>query len=337
MVFGIILGIVFIVVCVAGLIWAGVAHEDDSTGGVCGGVLLAIIGALLFITIPFSFHTVDTGEVAVVKHLGSVSDVREPGLNTDFWMTNSYVIIDTKVRQIEATTASYSNDKQTMELAMTIQYQVKKDMVKEIVIHYGTLEMLEARIQSIAIERTKSILSSYTAERIIQERGTISVAVAEAVEAAVGENYYIDITNVALTNIDFSDAYELSVEQSMIANQEVIKAQAEAKKAEEIAKGQLKVAEQEALAKIEAAKAEAEAKRLAAEAEANAIQIKSLEVARMLGLTITVNDTEMIKPDLTDAEAQLIADYLKYMEYLATWDGKLPNVVADGSAIVVTP
>ena len=59
----------------------------------------------------------------------------------------------------------------------------------------------------------------------------------------------------------------------------------------------------------------------------------------MLGLTVVDAETsvESIKPDLTDAESQLIADYLKYMEYLATWDGKLPDVVADGSAVVVTP
>ena len=337
MVVCIILAIVFaILAIVAGAVGAYNAMEENS-GLSVGGLVVCIVMAFLFVLLPWNFKTVQNGEVAVVKHLGQVVEIREPGLHSDFWMTNSYVKLDTKVRQIEVATASYSNDKQTMDLAMTIQYQIKKDMAKEIVIHYGNLEMLEARIQSVAIERTKSIMSAYTAEDIIQTRGTISAAVSDAVEAAVGENYYVDITNIALTNIDFSDAYEQSVEQSMIANQEVIKAQAEAKKAEEIAKGQLEVAKQEAQAKIEAAKADAEAKRLAAEAEANAIAIKSLEVARMLGLTVTVDDVEMIKPDLTDAEAQLIADYLKYMEYLATWDGKLPNVVTDGSAVVVTP
>lgn len=337
MVVCVILAIVIVVLAIVAFAVGAYNAEAGNAGLSVGAFCVCVLMVALFIFLPWNFKTVDNGEVAVVKRLGQVVDVREPGLHTDFWMTNKYVKLDSKVRQVDVTAMSYSNDKQTMDIAMTIQYQIKKDMAKDIVIHYGNLDMLEARIQSVAIERTKSILSSYTAERIIQERSTISAAVADAVEAAVGENYYIDITNIALTNIDFSDAYEQSVEQSMISQQEVIKAQAEAKKAEEIAKGQLEVAKQEAQAKIEAAKADAEAKRLAAEAEANAIAIKSLEVARMLGLTITVNDVEMIKPDLTDAEAQLIADYLKYMEYLATWDGKLPNVVADGSAVVVTP
>lgn len=321
---------------VAGAV-AWVSFGNDRTKLGVGSVLCCILLVLLFIVLPWNFKTVDNGEVAVVKHLGEVVDTREPGMHVDFWMTNSYVKLDTKVRQVDITTASYSNDKQTMDISMTVQYQIKKDMAKDIVIHYGNLEMLESRIQSVAIERTKAIMSSYTADSLIEQRSVISAAVADAVELALGESYYIDITNVALTNIDFSDAYEAAVEQKMIATQEVERAKAEAQKAEETAKGQLKVAEQEAKAKIEAAKADAEAKRLAAEAEANAIAIKSLEVARMLGLTVTVDSVEMIKPDLTDAEAQLIADYLKYIEYLATWDGKLPNVMTDGSAVVVTP
>ena len=310
---------------------------DDERKPKLIGSILCIIMIVLFIFVPWCFNTIDSGEVAVVKTLGRVTDTAEPGMYSYFWMTKTYVKLDTKVRQVDITTASYSNDKQTMDITMTVQYQIKKDMAKDIVIHYGTLEMLESRIQSVAIERTKAIMSSYTADSLIEQRSAISAAVADAVELALGESYYIDITNVALTNIDFSDAYEQAVEQKMIATQEVEKAKADAQKAEETAKGQLEVAKQEAQAKIEAAKADAEAKRLAAEAEANAIAIKSLEVARMLGLTTTVDGVEMIKPDLTDAEAQLIADYLKYMEYLATWDGKLPNVVADGSAVVVTP
>ena len=301
------------------------------------GSISCIALVLLFIFVPWCFNTIDSGEIAVVKTLGRVTDTAEPGMYSYFWMTKTYVKLDTKVRQVDITTSSYSNDKQTMDIQMTVQYQIKKDMAKDIVIHYGSLEMLESRIQSVAIERTKAIMSAYTADSLIEQRNVISTAVAEAVELALGENYYIDITNIALTNIDFSDAYEQAVEQKMIATQEVERAKAEAQKAEETAKGQLKVAEQEAKAKIEVAKAEAESKRLSAEADANAIAIKSLEVARMLGLTITVEGTEMIKPDLTDTEAQLIADYLKYMEYLATWNGKLPDVVADGSAIVVTP
>ena len=337
MAIAIILGIVlFILAIVAGVVAFFMFDDGNGVGGTIS-VFACITLAIAFLIVPFSMHTVNSGQVAVVKRFGQVVDVKDPGMTYAFWMTNDYVKLDTKVRQVEMVTSSYSNDKQTMDINMTVQYQIKKDMAKDIVIHYGTLDMLESRIQSVAIERTKSIMSSYTADSLIEQRSVISASVADAVEAALGEAYYIDITNVALTNIDFSDAYEAAVEQKMIATQEVERAKAEALKAEETAKGELKVAEQQAEAQKVAADAEAYAKEKAAEAEAKAIQIKSLEVARMLGLTVGEGDAEMIKPDLTPEEKQLIADYLKYIEYLNTWDGKLPEVVTDGSGIIINP
>lgn len=341
MVFGIILGIVFAAACIASTVWAVSSLQNDRTGGVCGGVILAIICTLLFITIPFSFHTVDTGEVAVVKHLGEAKEVRTSGTHFDFWMTESYVRYDAKVQNVDIVTSAYSSDAQTMDVTMTLQYQIMSDQVIEITKEYGSLDILQNRIQSIAIEKTKSVLSSYKAMDIISDRATMSPLVEEAIKNAIADKYFVTVSTVVLTNIDFSDAFEKAVEDKMIAEQNQLRAEyenaAKIAAAEAEAQAAIQKAQGEAEAKKVASDADAYAKEKAAEAEANAIAIKSLEVARMLGLTVTVDGVEMIKPDLTNEEAKLIADYLKYMEYLATWDGKLPDVVADGSAVVVTP
>ena len=56
----------------------------------------------------------------------------------------------------------------------------------------------------------------------------------------------------------------------------------------------------------------------------------------MLGLTVTDQDGKVqIKPNLTSEEAKLISDYLQYIEYLAKWDGKLPEVLTDGNTNVM--
>ena len=78
------------------------------------------------------------------------------------------------------------------------------------------------------------------------------------------------------------------------------------------------------------------------------MQIKSVEVAKALGFDITettVTDEEGNESieytiDFTGKTAEeiaVIADYLKYAEYLAKWDGKLPSVMADDSASIVVP
>ena len=76
MAIGIILGIVFFILIVGGFIAAGALFDNCHTaGGVCA-VIFAIVMIFCFILVPFSFHTVDTGEVAVVKHLGEAKEVR---------------------------------------------------------------------------------------------------------------------------------------------------------------------------------------------------------------------------------------------------------------------
>lgn len=310
---------------------------------VAGGVSL-----LLFLFVPFSFHTVDTGEVAVVKHMGKAKAVRTAGTYFDFWVTEKYEIYDAKVQNLEIKSMAYSKDAQTMDVAMTVQFQINPAHAINIAEQYGTMTTLANRIQSITIEKTKSVLSSYSAMDIIQTRSSISPKVEQTIREAVDEEYYVNITAVVLTNIDFSDAFEKTVEDKMIAEQEKLKAQYEKETAIVNAEKELEVAKLAAEAKLEAAKADAEAQVAIAQAEAAAIQLKSIEVARALGFTIDEvqvpdgegGNTVEYKIDFsgkTAEEIAVITDYLKYMEYLAKWDGKLPTVTTDGSANIVVP
>lgn len=341
MLYGWLFAILFIGLMGGGIalwIWGG---SNEKGGAVVGGVLGTVVSLILFLCIPFSYHTVDSGEIAVVKEMGKITDTREAGVHFDFWMVRKYEKYDTKVRQIDITTASYSKDSQPIDLQMVVQYQVDKAEVKQVALTYGGLEALENRIQSVTIEKTKAIISQYNAEGLISERPELSNKVTTEVGEALANGYYIHVTNIALTNIDFSDAFEASVEAKMIAEQTKLQKDYENEAAEAAAETAKKVAEMqadaEAYAKEAAAKAEAEAIKIKAEAEAEALNIQTLEVAKMLGLTVVVDGVEMIKPDLKVEEATLIKEYIEYIKYLETWDGKLPEVVTDGSGLIIQP
>lgn len=306
---------------------------------------------LLFLFIPFSFHTVDTGTVAVVKHLGEARTVRTAGTYFDFWITEKYVYYDAKVQNLDITTQAYSKDAQTMDIQMTVQYQIDPSKAIEIANRYATLDTLANRIQSVSIEKTKSVLSSYSAMTIIETRASISPEAEQALIGAINEEYYVDIVAVVLTNIDFSDAFEQTVEDKMIAEQEKLKAEYEKETAIVNAEKELEVAKLQAEARIETAKADAQAQIEAATAEARAIQLKSVEVARALGFEILETTVEGDDGSVsveytidfegkTADEINLITEYLKYAEYLAKWDGQLPNTVVSGegaSILIPTP
>lgn len=370
MVIGIILGIL-IAAIVAGL---GVGcyyfnkKRNKKAVKICG--IICGVFAVIFFIVPMSFRTVDTGEVVVVKHLGEARDVRTAGTYFDLWLTETYDRYDAKVQNVEIKTAAYSSDAQTMDVAMTLQYQIRTDKVIDIATQYGSLKVLQSRIESIAIEKTKSVLSSYKAMDIISDRASMSPRVEESIKKAIADEYHVTIATVVLTNIDFSDAFEKAVEDKMIAEQKQLQAEyenmtkiaaaeAEAKAAVQKAEGEAQAKLKEAQAQIEIAKATAEAKLIAAEADkeaqieiaraqAIALQIKSVEVAKALGFTVNENavtdedGNESIEYVIdftgkTAEEIAVIADYLRYAEYLAKWDGKLPSVMADDSANVVIP
>ncbi|MBQ8291832.1 MAG: hypothetical protein IJX88_04940 [Clostridia bacterium] len=310
--------------------------------------VVAGVFGLLFLFVPFSFHTVNAGEIAVVKHLGKAEKVRTAGTYFDFWITETYDIYDAKVQNLEVKTQAYSKDAQTMDIAMTVQYQIDPSKVIEIANKYGSIVVLANRIESIATEKTKSNLSSYSAMNIIETRATISPQVENVIKTTVTEEYCVNIVAVVLTNIDFSDAFEKTVEDKMIAEQEKLKAEYEKETAIVNAQKELEVAKLAAEAKIETAKADAQAQVEVARAEALSIQLKSIEVARALGFTI--QETEIkgeegttsieYKIDFTGKtaeEIQLITDYLKYVEYLSKWDGELPNVMTGDSASIMIP
>ena len=326
--------------CVFGaVIFHGKKRNNKKMFIVCMAVGAAL--TLLFITVPFSIHTVDTGEVAVVKHLGEARNTRAAGTHFDFWLTETYQRYDIKVQNLEVTTQAYSKDAQTMDIQMTVQYQVRADKVIDVANRYGTLSTLENRITSVSIEKTKSTLSKYSAMEIIETRASISPEVEETVKSAIDENYFVDIVAVVLTNIDFSTKFEQTVEDKMIAEQEKLKAEYEKEKAIIEAEKELEVAKLEAEANIARAQGDAEAVRVRAQAEANALKVKSIEVARMLGFTITENVVEdgvEYSIDFTGKSAEeikLIEEYLKYIAYLEKWDGKLPEVMGDGANIFI--
>lgn len=312
------------------------------------GVLIAV-GLLLLILIPGSFHTVEAGTIAVVKQMGVIADVESPGTYFDFYLVRTYEEYDAKVQQVEINMDAYTSDAQSMDVSMVVQFQIRQDNVQEIALNYGGLPALTNRIQSVAIERTKAMLSQYQAEKLIEQRNTVSPDVEKAISEAIGDKYYVTFNSAVLTDITFSDAFEAAVEAKMMAQQEKLQAQYENEKKKEQAETALYVAEQEAKALVAKAQAQADSQVAVAAAEAKSIMLKSVEIARMLGYEVTeestdvedgegntvTNTTYSIVYDQTHTGAD-IAEYLKYMEYMSKWDGKLPQVVTGENGFMIT-
>lgn len=296
------LGILFLLLAVGGFacffidrVWAKVA------GGIVGSIF-----ALLFIFIPFSIRQVDEGQVAVVKVWGKAKEVRSAGMHFDFWISTRYERYDVKVQQATIKTQAYSSDGQTMDIELVLQYQIQSDKAIDISKNYGGLEMLQNRIETIATEKMKSVLSQKSAMVIIETRASVSPDVEESIRNAITNDYYVNITSVVLTDISFTDAFEKTVEDKMIAEQEKLKAEYEKEKAIIQAEQELEVAKKQAEAQLEKAKKQAESELVLAEAEAEALAI--------------MNDA------WNSLSAEVKEVIIKEMA-IEKWDGKLPETM----------
>lgn len=339
----------------------------------------AIIGASILagstvfaLFVPGSFHQVEAGTYAVVKELGKITEVRTPGTYFDFYMTRTYEIYDATVQQVKINTSAYSKDGQTMDLEVYLQYQIQLDKLivrdsngqiiqtEGIAGKYVTLESLQSRIETQCIEKTKAVMSSAEAMTIIQDRAAYSEMVSTTVRDAIGPDYYVNVQDVVLTNIDFSREFEKAVEEKVVAEQEK---QAAITKAE----AELEVARLEAERKLVEAQGDAAAQLALAEAQAKAAAYKIVELARTLGFPITTSyiytengfrksfaepqeETETLKylgeeyvitydADHTKEDLdKLVISYLEYLAFLEAWNGELPEVVAgDDSLSIIVP
>lgn len=331
------------VLCILCLILMGLAvaytiyvyKKRNNKKQVIVGAVLAIIFGITLLVFPIGLYQVETGEAVVLKSFGEAKESIHAGLHWRFWPRDNVEYYDLKTQEIKEKFEAYSQDAQPMDAQLTIQFKIQPDKLLEINKVYGSLEVLKERIISIALEKAKVVLSRSSAMVIIETRSSLSNNVEEEMRKAV-QNYYIDLTMVVVEDLSFNEAFENAVEQKMIAEQQ--KLQAEYDKATAIIKAEqeLEVAKKKAEAEIEKAKGDAQAQIEVANAQAEEIKIKSIEIARMLGFTID-EDGNIDMTGKTSAEIKVISDYLKYIEYLRVWDGKLPTVVGGDSTTIYIP
>jgi regulator of protease activity HflC (stomatin/prohibitin superfamily) len=151
----------------------------------------------------------------------------------------------------------------------------------------------------------ENIFGKYTAISAVQERTKFVLDVTDAIK----ENIHgpVTIDSVQIENIDFSDAYEKSVEDRMRAEVEVQTQKQNLEKERVNAQIAVTQAQAEADSQLARAKAQAEAIRITGEAEASAIKSRAEALSKNQDLI-----------ELTKAEK---------------WNGELPKTMLPNSTL----
>ncbi|MCL1074489.1 prohibitin family protein [Shewanella dokdonensis] len=267
--------------------------------------LLVII--LLVITAFGSWFTVDQGERGVHLRNGKVIGTAEPGMGFKLPLFDKIVKISTQTHTVSyPKLQAYSRDQQPATIRVSVTFRVPEDKVTQVYADFKSIDgMVDRLVDRQVPTQIENIFGQYTAISAVQERVKFVMDVNQALKNSV--HGPIDITSVQVENIDFSSAYEKSVEDRMRAEVEVQTQKQNLEKERVSAQIAVTKAQAEADSQLARAKAEAEAIRIKGEAEASAIKSRADALAKNKDLI-----------ELTKAE---------------NWDGKLPSTMLPNSTL----
>lgn len=279
------------------------------------GILQYAVGAIavlmLVLVASMGFYTVDQGERGVILRNGAVIGTAEPGLGFKVPFIDSVKMVNVQANaKTYDNVAAYSKDQQTAIMNVSVNYTFPVDSVVEIYSEYGGGDGVVSRVLDLQVSKAlEEVFGRFNAVTAIQDRVRLGAEFQTAIQNAV--NGPITVTSVQIGNIDFSDAYEKSIEDRM-------KAEVEVKTAEQKALTAQVDAERDAKVKITAANAEATAKIAAAEADAKAVTLRGEAEAAAIRAKSAALSSNPALIDLTKAER---------------WNGVLPTTVLPNDVV----
>lgn len=251
---------------------------------------------------------VPNGKVAVVTEFGKAQDeVLEPGLHTKGYFQVLHPMSVQK-QKMSVELAAFSSDIQQVNTLITLNYNIDKvnaaTLYREIGSDYVST-LMYPRVQ----ENAKIVFSRYTAENLVQKRDVLSTEILALMQEDLS-SYGINVSEVAIEDIDFTDAFTNAVEAKQVATQEKLTAQTQQERLTMEAEAQAQRATIEATAA-------AERQKIAAEAEAYAVTVRAEAEAEA-----NAKVAASLTPELIDyTKAQL-------------WNGEMPAVMGDATPIL---
>jgi regulator of protease activity HflC (stomatin/prohibitin superfamily) len=264
--------------------------------------IIPVIVVLFLITVLYgSWYTVDQGERGVHLRNGKIIGTAAPGLGFKIPLIDSVVKISTQTHTASyQELQAYSRDQQPATIRASVTFSVPADRVEEVYENFKSIDSMIARLVDRQVPtQVENIFGKYTAISVVQERIKFGIDVTDAITKSI--NGPIVINSVQIENIDFSAAYEKSVEDRMRAEVEVQTQKQNLEKERVSAQIAVTKAQAEADSQLARSKAEAESIRIKGDAEASAIKSRAEALAQNQNLI-----------ELTKAEK---------------WDGQLPKTM----------
>jgi len=198
--------------------------------------------------------------------------VKEEGMNflVPFWQWPQ--IFDVRITPQKITTETPTKDLQRVNIGLRVLYRPSPgDSLPTLYQKYGT-DYAERILPGIGQEVLKAVVAQYHPDALITKRAQVSNAIKTELTKRA-KDYYIDLEDVAITDLTFGPEFSQAIERKQIEQQEA-----------ERAKYVVQKTEQERIAAVIRAEGEAEAARLitcaTSEFGSTLVQLRRIEAAK---------------------------------------------------------
>jgi len=267
-----------------------------------------------------SFYTVQPTEMAGVRRLGTVLSALPvgPGLHfkVPFIDTADRLQVSLDTFQMPELTV-YTIDNQTVHVSIAMSYRIPASAVLHLL--YGVGQAGNAGIvenlRPVIADRALRVFARQNTLSIPAQREEIAGEIRREVAIAVGSLFGVEVADLQISAIRYSDAFTDSVEAAVRAKNDAIAAENQVARIRYEGEQRKVQAEADAAAQVTRAQAEKQAAILRAEGEAQATTLNGEAEARVIALRAAA----------IGAAPNLVA-------YTAAehWNGQLPATVFGG-------
>lgn len=234
---------------------------------IVGIVALFLLIGLIAIVNPFT--VIQSQQIGIVTHFGAIDGTVGEGLHVINPFTTDVVKMDITTQKIVTPSNAASKDLQSVSTVVSVNYNLDSSKVIDIYREFKN-EYAERIISPSVQEAVKSATAKYTAEELITKREEVKGTIYQDLKTRLATRDII-VTEVLITNFDFSPSFNEAVEAKVKAEQDAL-----------AAKNKLEQTKYEAEQKVVSATAEAESIRIQAEAVtsqggADYVKLKAIE------------------------------------------------------------
>lgn len=187
---------------------------------------LAIVGIIVLVSAFFSsFVIVQSGYVGVVTTLGKVTGEMQPGFQWKIAFVQSVVKMNVQIQKVQADAGAATHDLQSVNSTVALNYHLDHSQVSNVFVNLSA-DYSDRIISPTVQESVKVVTARYDASDLLAKRAQVADDITKLLIDKLQPRGII-VDQVSIVHFQFSDAFNQSIEQKQVAQQQAEQAQYE--------------------------------------------------------------------------------------------------------------